>query len=277
MSSPPAGRPTRLAGSLLALAALGGALATTVQSVHAQGPTFSRHGADSTAPAHTAGRWTAGYQFLHVGAAPIRRDAARSMSVTLGFALGRTADAPHAPRLEAGWLRASRPLTQVQGVTLGGSVGLPATRELTLRPGVAVLTGWAEAQAGGTTYGWQGLPGTPYAGQTGTQPVWYPVRGRTSGASLALHADLALTPALAVTGAVQQWAFTGPVIRPNRHATLAGVGVALRPRALAREAHALWYGPSAAARPGRPTVPQAASADSSADRAAAGATREGAR
>lgn len=218
-------------------------------------------------PDTALGRWTASVSYLHLGAAPIRRDAARSMDVAVGYAL-RPGDPARAPRLEASWLRASRVSTQAQGVTVGASLPLWVNSALSVRPGVAVLAGWAEAQTTTTTYRWQGAPGTPHAGQSGTETVWRPVRGRTTGAGLSLAADVALSPAITLAGSVRRWAFTGPVIRPNRLATLVGVGLTVRPRPLAREAHAWWYGPVPRAA-ARPTVPTTAGTDST----AAGETR----
>jgi hypothetical protein len=217
-------------------------------------------------------RWTVAAEYLHVGAAPIQRRAEPSMTVTLGRAFG-AGHPSRALRVEAGWLRASRVSTQAQGVTLGTSVGIPVGRHdasdgragaaaLTFRPGVAVLAGWAEAQTMSPTYSWRGVPNTEYAGQTGTAVAWRPVRGRTTGAGVTLAADLRLSPATALTGAVQQWAFTGPVIRPNRQATLAGVGLTVRPRTFVADTRRWW---SAGTRPAdapraaapRPTVPPA--------------------
>ena len=168
----------------------------------------------------------------------------------LGRAVGRGAPTRGA-RVEAGWLRASRVTTQAQGVTLGMSVGLPVGLQdasdtpaprpsLTFRPGVAVLAGWAEAQETDAWYTWRGLPNTAYAGQTGTASTWRPVRGRTTGAGVSLAADLRLSRAVALTGAVREWAFTGPVIRPNRWATLAGLGLSVRPRAFAADTRLWW-------------------------------------
>lgn len=219
----------------------------------------------TTANAPAADRWSVDAHNLHAGAAPIRRHAGTSMAVTLARTFGRSTPT-RAPRLEVGWLRASRVRTQAQGVTLGASLGLPigprapwdtTSALLTLRPGAALLAGWAEAQTATLTYDWRGLPDTPYAGQTGTQTVWRPVRGRTTGAGLSLGADLHLTNGLSVVGSVRHWTFTGPVIRPNRQATLAGLGIAARPRALAHEARAWWRSWTAPLpTPPRPTVPQ---------------------
>jgi hypothetical protein len=142
-------------------------------------------------------------------------------------------------------MRASRITTQAQGVTLGVSMGLPVGHRpaesatlrhpvLSVRPGLALLAGWAEAQTSTGSYNWQGVPGTDHAGQTGTQDVWRPIRGRTTGAGIALGADLRVARHVAVTGSLRSWAFTGPVIRPNRRATLAGVGLAVHPGRLTR-------------------------------------------
>jgi hypothetical protein len=235
--------------------------------------------AQRSEPRPAAGdRWTVAGEYLHLGAAPIQRRAEPSMRVALGRALG-AGHASRAVRVEAGWLRASRVTTQAQGVTLGVSAGLPvggrateagdAGPVLALRPGLAVLAGWAEAQGESVWYSWRGLPGTSLEGQVGTASRYTPVRGRTTGAGVSLAADLRLTPALALTGSVQRWAFTGAVIRPNRQATLAGVGLAVRPRAFAGELHRLWNGsavrpasaaPQGATRVARPTVPASESA-----------------
>lgn len=236
-------------------------------------PLHAQRAATSPSSTTARDRWSVGFDYLHLGAAPIGRRAEPSMDVTLGRALG-PGDPTRATRVEAGWLRASRVTTQAQGVTLGMSFGVPLGRRaaeerpahgpaLTLRPGAAVLAGWAEAQDSTAFYAWRGLPNTAYAGQTGTAVAWRPVRGRTTGAGLSLGADLRLTRAVAITGSVRQWAFTGPVIRPNRHATLAGLGVAVRPRTLAADVRTLWHrdgtgAPSTAQRSSglRPTVPQ---------------------
>ena len=219
--------------------------------------TFAEPLGAQVAPPPPAARWSLSGEYRHLGAAPIRRRALPSMAVSLGRTLG-AADPARAPRLEAGWLRASRVATQAQGVTLGMSVGVPIAPHaaLVLRPGVAALAGWAEAQGGDVSYDWRGLDGTEYAGQNGTATSRQPVRGRTTGLAASLAADLRLTRALALTGSVQQWGFTGPVIRPNRRATLAGVGLTIHPAGLARDARDWGRAHDAApARPPRPTVP----------------------
>lgn len=201
------------------------------------------HAQRSGATPHTAAnRWTIAAEYLQVGAGPIHRRAEPSMSVTVGHAFG-AGDPTRAAQVTLGWLRASRVTTQAQGVTAGLSVGLPLGAgtawsvapgpTLVVRPGFAVLAGWAEAQTQEPLYDWRGLPATSFAGQTGSEMKWQPVRGRTTGAGLSLAADLRLTRTLSLASSVQRWSFTGPVIRPNRLATLAGVGLAVHPRAFA--------------------------------------------
>lgn len=185
-------------------------------------------------------RWTVDAQYLHVGAAPIRRHAGASMGLTIARALG-SRDPARALQLEGGWLRASRVQTQVQGVTLGLSAGLPVGSSLTVRPGAAMLAGWAEAQDVTSAYDWRGMPNTADVGQSGTEQFLRPVRGRAAGAGASLGADLRLASGVSIVGSVREWMFTGAVIRPNRHATLAGVGVAVRPRAVAAGARAWWH------------------------------------
>jgi hypothetical protein len=234
--------------------------------------------ADSAPPAP---RWTAVATYLHLGARPIHRRAEPSMAVGVARTLG-AGDPARAVQVEAGWLRASRVTTQAQGVTAGLSVGLPlgsgaawdatAGPTLILRPGVAVLAGWAEAQSGEPSYSWRGLAGTPFEGQTGTESTLKPARGRTTGGGLSFAADLRLTRAIALTGSMQRWAFTGSVIRPNRQATLAGIGLAVHPGALARGARRGSHRAAGsatterpAARRADPTVPAAPAVTSSAD------------
>ena len=194
-----------------------------------------------------AARWSLDGAYEQLGAGPIRRQAPASMSLTLGRDLG-TGPERRAWRAEAGWMRAARRATTAEGVTLGLSLALPWGGEaaggdgsrFTLRPGVALMAGWARAQDSAAFYDWLGQPGTPYADSSGTQTTPTPARGHTAGAGLSLAAEWRIARGVGVTGSLRQWAFGGSVIRPNRHATLAGVGLALRPAVLAADTRRLW-------------------------------------
>lgn len=205
----------------------------------------------SPAPNGEVARWSLDGAYEHLGAGPIRRQAPASMSVSLGRDFGGGAGgwaAARAWRAEAGWMRSARQATTAEGVTLGLSIALPWGGEgagadrsrFTLRPGVALMAGWAEAQDSAAFYDWEGQPGTPYADSTGTQTTLARTRGGTAGASLSLAAEWRITRGLGVTASLRQWAFGGAVIRPNRHATLAGVGVSLRPAVLADDTRRAW-------------------------------------
>ena len=92
--------------------------------------------------------WALEAQYLHLGPDGTARDATPS----LGFALAHRIDAGPVARamdwrIEAGWLRGVRRGVTAQGITLGLSAGVrtPVSR-LILRPGLALLAGWAASQ-----------------------------------------------------------------------------------------------------------------------------------
>jgi hypothetical protein len=113
---------------------------------------------------------------------------------------------------------------------------------LVLRPGVAVLAGWAESQDSVALYDWRGVEGTGYAGATGTQFSWRTVRGRTTAISASLGAELRLARSIGLAASVRQWRFGGSAAAANRSMTLVGVGVVARPRALVQDTRRWWRG-----------------------------------
>jgi hypothetical protein len=194
-----------------------------------------------------AERWSLDAQYLHVGSGPISRRASRSLGATLGFDLARSSGTGVSWRAEGGWMRVARENSTAQGATLGASVGVPVGRgarrgdaRLTLRPGVAALLGWEEAQGETPLYDWRGLPATGYAGQTGTQGYRQPARANAAGGGVSLGAELRVSRGLSVTGSVREWLFAGDVIRADRSSTLGGLGLAIRPAAFAADAGRLW-------------------------------------
>jgi hypothetical protein len=222
-----AGHPLRpLAGCLLALAVLRPAPAVAQTDA---------------APTPANDPWTLEARYLHLGPDGTARDATPSLAFTLAHrldlgALGRAGDW----RADAGWLRGVRGGVTAQGVTLGLSAGVrtPSPR-LTIRPGLALLAGWAASQDSATLYDWRGLPGTPQDGTTGTQYALGTRRGRTIGAGIALDAELRVTRALALSASVRRWRFGGEAAAANRSMTLGGIGLVLHPGEIARGAKRL--------------------------------------
>lgn len=181
------------------------------------------------APLAERARWTVDAQYLHLGAGPIGRRAPESMAIAAGRDVGRAGDW----RAELGWLRAARTATNAEGVTLGASLGLgvgaAASPRLVVRPGVALLAGWAEAQRTPWLYDWRGLHGTSSDGERGSATRQQAVRGRTTGVGASLGAELRLARGVALAGSVRGWRFAGDVMRPSRDATLGGIGLVVRP------------------------------------------------
>jgi len=195
--------------------------------------------------------WTFDAQYLHWNAGDVRRHATPSFEATLGRAAGDAGVAGANWRIEAGWLRAVRATTTAQGATLGlsagiavpgtGSRGADASPRLTVRPGIALLAGWAEAQDSTTIYDWRGLPGTAAAGTTGSEYTFSTTRGATMGVGMTLGAELRITRAIALSASARHWMFSGGVIAPNRQSTLIGLGAAMHPALLAHDVRRAWH------------------------------------
>jgi hypothetical protein len=220
----------RLARSLAFAATVG------AHSVGAQRP------AEPIAPSDP---WTIDAQYLQLNSGSLARHATPSLSAVLSRSIG-SSTGQFALRAEAGWLRAVRQATTAQGATLGLSadLGLPnetvASSRLIIRPGVAVLAGWAEAQDSVALYPYLGGTGAP-----GTQFSWFTTRGRTYGAGISLGAELRLSSAIGVSASIRHWSFSGDALAPNRSVTLAGAGIAVHPHALVREARGWFHAQSA--------------------------------
>jgi hypothetical protein len=174
-------------------------------------------------------------QYLQLSGRPIRRDATPSLGATIGRELGRLGGSGPAWSAEVGWLRAVRSGTTAQGATVGISTGfaLPHTGDepsrFTLRPGLALLAGWAESEDSTALYDWRGIAGSADAGTSGTERSYSTVRARTQGVGASIGAEFRLSDALALSASVRQWTFRGHAMSSNRSQTLAGVGVAVRP------------------------------------------------
>jgi hypothetical protein len=186
--------------------------------------------------------WTVDAQYLQLNSGSLARNASPSMGVVLSRRIGSSLGSGSiAWRAEAGWLRAVRQATTAQGATLGLSVDLglsnqtAASSRFVVRPGIAVLAGWAEAQDSVALYPYLGGAGAP-----GTQFSWFTTRGRTYGAGLSLGAELRLSSAIGVSASIRHWSFSGDAIAPNRNVMLGGVGIAVHPQALVREARG-WF------------------------------------
>jgi len=180
--------------------------------------------------------WTVDAQYLQLNSGSLARHATPSLSAVLSKSIG-VGSSPISLRAEGGWLRAVRQATTAQGVTVGvaADLGLPneasALSRLIIRPGIAVLAGWAEAQDSVALYPYVGGTGAP-----GTQFSWFTTRGRTYGAGVSLGAELRLTSAIGVSASIRHWSFSGDAIAPNRNVMLGGVGIAVHPQALVRDA-----------------------------------------
>jgi hypothetical protein len=216
--------------------ALGVAFAASM-SAHALGAQ------QSTGSIAVSDPWSIDAQYLQLNS----RALVRHTTPSLGVVLSKEVSGPGALgllawRAEAGWLRAVRQATTAQGATLGvaADLGLPgessASPRLILRPGIAVLAGWAEAQDSVALYPYRGAAGTADAGTAGTQFSWFTTRGRTFGVGVSLGAELRVSSAFGVSASIRHWSFNGDVVAPNRSLTLLGVGIAVHPQALARDA-----------------------------------------
>jgi hypothetical protein len=190
--------------------------------------------------------WTVDAQYLQLNSGSLARHATPSLAMALSRSIGRpTASGMLAWRAEAGWLRATRQSTTAQGATIGISadLGLPGATStpsrLILRPGITLLAGWAEAQDSVALYPFRGSSPVD-VGATGTQYSWFTNRGSTYGAGISLGAELGLSSAISLSGSIRHWSFSGDVIKPNRNVTLAGVGIAMHPQALAHDARR-WF------------------------------------
>lgn len=174
--------------------------------------------ADASRPATGSEVWA---EWLQANAGSIHRGALPSLALTVA----RTAHGGvlNGFAVEGGWLRAARPTTTAEGVTLGLARAITAG-PVTLRPGVAVLAGRAVSTADSGGYDWRGIA-PPYLGQTGYQDRPRLTRGGTVGAGLQLGADVALGRGVHLTGSVRRWQFSGDVVRPNGSPLLAGVGL----------------------------------------------------
>ncbi|HEU4719737.1 MAG TPA: hypothetical protein VFS59_00125 [Gemmatimonadaceae bacterium] len=198
-------------------------------------------GAQTSTP--RADDWSIDAQYLQLAPQRTDRAATPSLAVVLARRVGGGA---LAWRGEAGWARAVRGGTTAQGVTVGLSAGVPvasgAGRRLVVRPGVAMLAGWAESQDSSALYAWRGLDGTADAGTNGTQFTWNTVRGRTIAVGGSLEADLALTRSFGVAASVRQWRLGGRAADANPNVTLVGIGVTAEPRTVARAMRRWWRG-----------------------------------
>jgi hypothetical protein len=191
--------------------------------------------------------WTLDAQYLQLSSGAVARHATPSLGVVLSKSIGTSVGSNSiAWRAEAGWLRAVRQATTAQGATLGISadLGLPneasAPSRLIIRPGIAVLAGWAEAQDSVALYPYLGAA----AGAPGTQYSWFTTRGRTFGAGVSLGAEFRLSSAIGVSASIRQWSFSGDVVAPNRSVMLGGVGISVHPQALVRDARGWLHGSS---------------------------------
>ena len=158
-------------------------------------------------------------EWLHVGGETLDRTASQS------FALVFAHDRPNGLRLELGYLRAARELTNAEGVTAGMSLPVRAGR-LTVRPGLSMLVGSAEASVDRGGYNWtDGATET----ETGYQGRPLDANGTTVGAGLSVGADVRLVAGVSLAASVRQWLFSGSVLSADRASTLVGFGLSVHP------------------------------------------------
>jgi hypothetical protein len=134
-------------------------------------------------------------------------------------------------RFELGYLRVARNESSAKGATAGVSFPL-SYRRVTVRPGVTLLAGTAQASrdSGGYYY-------TTPSGQPGYQPRMRYTRGTTVGALASLVAELRLTAGISATASIRQAGFSGDVLYDDRYRTLAGFGLSVRPGSLLQALH----------------------------------------
>jgi hypothetical protein len=160
-------------------------------------------------------------EWVHVGGEGLHRDASQSMTLILAH------DRPNGLRLELGYLRVARSASNAEGLTAG--VGFPVrTGRLTLRPGLSMLVGAAEAGVDQGGYNWQGTDGA-FQGQTGNQGRPLDANGTTVGGGLSLSGEYPLLAGISLSASVRQWLFSGSIISSNRAPTLAGLGLSVNP------------------------------------------------
>jgi hypothetical protein len=179
--------------------------------VRAQEPAAARHPVPVLSS--VSGEW------LQVGGGALNRDASPS------FALSFAHDRPNGLRFTLGYLRAARARTAAEGLTAG--LSLPVrTGRLTVRPGLSMLVGAAEAAVDRGGYNWADSASQT---QSGYQARPLDANGTTLGAGLDLGAEVRLVAGVSVAASVRQWLFSGSVLRGDRAATLAGFGLSLHP------------------------------------------------
>ena len=158
-------------------------------------------------------------EWLHVGGEALNRDASQS------FALGFAHDRPNGLRFELGFVRAAKALTNAEGLTAGLSLPVRAGR-LTVRPGLSMLVGAAEAAVDRGGYNWAD---STTQTQTGYQSRPLDANGTTVGAGLSVGAEVRLLDGISLAASVRQWLFSGSVLSGNRAATLVGFGLSIHP------------------------------------------------
>jgi hypothetical protein len=158
-------------------------------------------------------------EWLHVGGEALNRDASQS------FALILSHDRPNGLRLELGYLRAARAVTNAEGLTAGLSLPVKAGR-LTVRPGLSMLVGAAEAAVDRGGYNWAD---SATQSQTGYQNRPLDANGTTVGAGLSLGAEVRLGAGVSLAASARQWLFSGTVLRTDRAPTLLGLGLSVHP------------------------------------------------
>lgn len=238
--------PARPTGALRTSAAATAALATLATLA-------SPAAAQPGAPAPD--RWTLRADWLHAGAAPLVRDAAPGAGLVAGREFGDAARVAGGAtwRVEAGWQRVARRPTTAKGATVALSRGFVVGRRaddlagagalpwLVVRPGVAAMVGRAESQAADPLYAWRGLPGTAWAGTSGTERVPVARRTGTVGAAATLALELPLTGGLALGGSLSGWRWNAAeVLGASRSLAVGGVGLVVRPRRGAHDARWWW-------------------------------------
>ena len=158
-------------------------------------------------------------EWLHVGGEALHRDATQSLSLTLAH------DRPSGLRVELGYLRAARERTNAEGATAAVSLPLRSGR-VTVRPGLAMLVGAAEASVDRAGYNWRDADGTI---QTGHQGRPLDSNGTTVGGGLSLGAEVRVGAGVSLAASVRQWVFSGQVLRADRASTLMGLGLSVHP------------------------------------------------
>lgn len=184
----------------LAAVALLGAVTMTAAPLHAQ---FS-----PTRDLQLRGEWLQASKSLSRDALP-----SHGASVAIGDGRGN--------QLVAGWLRAARDLSTVQGALLGYERRLD-TGPIGILPGVAIMGGQAKASVDTSGYDFLGS-----GGAIGRVPRYTFTSGGAAGGAVTLAIEIPVVARAALRLGAQQWFLTGTPIKGDATRFLAGAGLTL--------------------------------------------------